>query len=97
MSEEERMESWHLVSADGTVHSAGAAFGPLLGLLPGGAPLARLAELSPRFTQSAYEWVSLRRGRFANWIPDRLRRRADRLILERTSPAKPREGPPARR
>lgn len=94
MSEEERMESWHLVSADGAVRSAGAAFPPLLRLLPGGAPFAWLAERSPRFTQAAYEWVSRHRASFAHRIPDGVRMRADRLILERTTPPRPRSGGP---
>jgi predicted DCC family thiol-disulfide oxidoreductase YuxK len=93
MSEEERMDSWHLVSADGSVSSAGAALPPILRLLPGGEPLARLAELSPRFTRAAYEWVSHHRADFAHRIPERLRRRADRLILERTTPAEARSTP----
>ena len=41
MDEEQRMASWHLVEADGRVYSAGAAFPPLLRLLPGGRPLGR--------------------------------------------------------
>jgi hypothetical protein len=61
-------------------------------LLPGGEPFARLADLSPRFTEAAYEWVSHHRATFANWLPNRLRTRADRLILERTTPPRPVEG-----
>jgi predicted DCC family thiol-disulfide oxidoreductase YuxK len=92
MDEEERMESWHLVAADGVVRSGGTAFPPALRLLPGGEPFARLAEISPRFTEAAYEWVSRHRATFAHWLPDRLRTRADRLILERTRPPQPVEG-----
>ena len=40
MDEERKLASWHLVTADGRVYSAGAAFPPFLRLLPGGRPLA---------------------------------------------------------
>ena len=45
--EDERLASWHLVTADGELSSAGAAVPPLLRLLPRGAPLASLAERAP--------------------------------------------------
>ncbi|MGH2986121.1 MAG: DCC1-like thiol-disulfide oxidoreductase family protein, partial [Solirubrobacterales bacterium] len=44
MPEAERMASWHLIGPDGSVASAGAAAAPLLRLLPGGRPLAALAD-----------------------------------------------------
>lgn len=96
MSEEERMESWHLIE-NGKVRSAGAAFPPMMRLMRGGRLPARLAELSPRFTQAAYEWVSEHKATLAKGIPEAVRRRADRLILERTAAAEShRPGQPAR-
>jgi predicted DCC family thiol-disulfide oxidoreductase YuxK len=49
-----RMRSWHLVSCDGSVYSAGAVFDPLLRLLPFGRPLAALARKLPRTTDRIY-------------------------------------------
>ncbi len=57
---ERRPDSWHLV-VPGGVFSGGAAVSPLARLLPRGAPLARLAETSPRLTDRAYRWVASHR------------------------------------
>ena len=62
LAEPARLASWHLVEEDGTVHSAGAAFPPLLRLLPGGRPLARLTAAFPALTQRAYRHVARTRG-----------------------------------
>ena len=62
MDERTRMASWHLVEEDGTVHSAGAAFPPLLRRLPGGRPLAWLAAALPGPTERAYRYVARTRG-----------------------------------
>jgi predicted DCC family thiol-disulfide oxidoreductase YuxK len=58
MGEERRRASWHLVTADRVVYSAGAAFPPLLRLLPGGRPLASLAAAFPGLTERAYRRVA---------------------------------------
>ena len=58
MDPERKMASWHLVTPNGSVHSAGAALGPLLRLLPRGRPIASLAERFPRATERAYRWVA---------------------------------------
>jgi predicted DCC family thiol-disulfide oxidoreductase YuxK len=58
MDEQTKMASWHLVSPDGAVRSAGAAFPPLLRLLPGGRPFAALAAAFPGPTERAYRWVA---------------------------------------
>ena len=62
MEEPARMGSWHLVTADGRVYSAGAAFPPLFRLLPGGLPLAALASAFPGPTERGYRWVARTRG-----------------------------------
>jgi predicted DCC family thiol-disulfide oxidoreductase YuxK len=54
--------SWHLVTGDGRVWSAGAAVPPVLGLLPGGGPLAALAASMPGITEAAYAAVARRRS-----------------------------------
>jgi predicted DCC family thiol-disulfide oxidoreductase YuxK len=63
MSGERKMVSWHLVTPDGRIHSAGAAVAPLARLLPGGAPVAATASLLPGTTERLYTFVSRRRDR----------------------------------
>jgi predicted DCC family thiol-disulfide oxidoreductase YuxK len=57
-----RDDSWHLVTRDGRVASAGAAVPLLLRELPGGSPLARVADALPRTTERVYRAVARRRG-----------------------------------
>jgi predicted DCC family thiol-disulfide oxidoreductase YuxK len=57
-----RNGSWHLITRDGRTHSAGPAVPFLLRELPGGRPLARLADALPRSTDRAYRAVARRRG-----------------------------------
>ena len=57
MSGERKMGSWHLVTPDGRIHSAGAAVAPLARLLPGGGRnshewTADKAALLPHFDES---------------------------------------------
>jgi predicted DCC family thiol-disulfide oxidoreductase YuxK len=64
----EKMGSWHLVTPDGRVYSAGAAAPPLLRLLPGGKPLAALLAAYPGFTDRAYRTVARNRDRFGRLV-----------------------------
>jgi predicted DCC family thiol-disulfide oxidoreductase YuxK len=57
-----RDDSWHLITRDGRVASAGAAVPLLLRELPGGRPLARFADALPRTTEHVYRAVARRRG-----------------------------------
>jgi predicted DCC family thiol-disulfide oxidoreductase YuxK len=66
--EERMMREWHHVAPDGTIHSGGDAIAPLLGLLPGAAPLGRLASLAPAPTRRLYQWVSKHRGTIARLL-----------------------------
>jgi predicted DCC family thiol-disulfide oxidoreductase YuxK len=68
MDWERRLASWHLVTPDGRVRSAGRAVAPLLRLLPGGTPLAVLAETFPRTTDHLYDWTSRHRGRLGAFL-----------------------------
>lgn len=68
MGLEARMGSWHLVSPDGAVRSAGAAVQPLLRLLPGGAPLAGVASAFPGLTDRAYGLVARNRDRLGRLL-----------------------------
>lgn len=96
MLEAQRMASWHLVepgwsvfgaeSARNTDHleisSAGAAFSPLFKLLPGGAPLARLADRFPGAAERGYRFVADRRTAFGRLLPAAAKRWADRVISD---------------
>ena len=70
------MASWHLVTPDGQVHSAGAAFPPLLHLLPGGRALAALTARFPHTTDRLYRWTASNRSFFGSKL--RLRARPPR-------------------
>lgn len=83
MSDERMLESWHLVAEDGSVASAGAAAAPLLRMLPGGAPLAALAERAPGAVQRAYRLVSGHRSDLGPRLTRGAVSRADRRIAER--------------
>jgi predicted DCC family thiol-disulfide oxidoreductase YuxK len=83
MSEQELMASWHLVEAGGEVHSAGAALPRLLRLLPGGTPLAVLAERAPRLRDRGYRWVAEHRSWFGRLLSERAKKRADLRIASR--------------
>jgi predicted DCC family thiol-disulfide oxidoreductase YuxK len=85
MDEQTRMASWHLVTPDGGVHSAGRGVAPLLRLLPGGAPLARLASALQPFTDAAYCFVANRRSAFGRMLPHRARARADARLRRRAA------------
>jgi predicted DCC family thiol-disulfide oxidoreductase YuxK len=78
----EELDSWQLALPDGTVRSAGAAFPPLLRLLPGGAPLAWLTGRFPGVTERAYRWVADRRSAFGRLIPHVAGNWADRVISD---------------
>lgn len=80
MPETERMASWHLARADGTVHSAGSAFGPLFRELPGGAGLAALANRFPRAAERGYARVARNRSVLGRALPRSARRWADATI-----------------
>ena len=66
--EERRLDSWHLVDAEGSVHSAGAAAPPLFDLMPGGRPLAAAGRAFPRATERAYRAVAGNRDRLARLL-----------------------------
>jgi predicted DCC family thiol-disulfide oxidoreductase YuxK len=85
MDEAVRISSWHLVAADGQVHSAGTAFGPLLGELPGGAPLAALASRFPGAAERGYRLVAERRALLGRLVTDGAARRAARRVAERSA------------
>jgi predicted DCC family thiol-disulfide oxidoreductase YuxK len=78
----EDLDAWRLVLPDGNVVSAGAAFSPLFKLLPGGAPLARLADRFPGAAERGYRFVADRRTAFGRLLPAAAKRWADRVISD---------------
>jgi predicted DCC family thiol-disulfide oxidoreductase YuxK len=84
MSPERRMNSWHLVAPDGRVSSAGAAFPPLLGQLPGGAPLGRVGARFPAASERGYRWVADHRSTLGPLLPESVKRWADAVVARRT-------------
>jgi predicted DCC family thiol-disulfide oxidoreductase YuxK len=78
----EELDSWRLILPDGSVFAAGAAFSPLLRLLPGGAPLARLTDRFPGAAERGYRWVADHRSTFGKLLPAAVKRWADRVISE---------------
>jgi predicted DCC family thiol-disulfide oxidoreductase YuxK len=63
-----RMDSAHLVSAEGRVYSAGALVDPLLRLLTGGRPFAVIAGALPGTTERAYRLVARNRHRLGRLL-----------------------------
>jgi predicted DCC family thiol-disulfide oxidoreductase YuxK len=65
---DKRLDSWHLVTADGTLYSAGAAAEPLACLLPCGRPLAALFHAFPGLTARGYDYIARHRNRWARLL-----------------------------
>jgi predicted DCC family thiol-disulfide oxidoreductase YuxK len=63
-----RLDSWHLVTSNGRLFSAGAAAEPLARLLPGGRPLAALFRAFPGLTERGYRYVADHRDRWARLL-----------------------------
>ncbi len=83
MADQDRLASWHLTGAEGTLYSGGAGIGVIFGALPCGSPLARLASRSPRATSRAYDWVAAHRVLLGRPLKTRPRAWASRVIADR--------------
>lgn len=68
MPEEQRLASWHLVTPDARVVSAGDAAPELIRLLPAGRPIAAVLAAFPRTTERAYRFVADRRTRIGRLL-----------------------------
>lgn len=77
-----RLGSWHFRDPSGTLFSAGAAFAPLLRLLPGGSFFAALASRFPSGTERAYRVVADNRSVLGALLMNGARERADRRIAD---------------
>ena len=89
LSPEDRMASWHLVSPDGTVRSAGDALEALFGLLPGGSPPSALARRFPSLAREGYRLVADHRSLLGRLIPPAVKRKADARVQLRLDTAPP--------
>ena len=75
-----RIASWHLVSADGSRTSAGAALPEVLRLLPGGTvPATALARI-PGPAERVYRWIADHRSTLSRAVPSGSKRRATQRI-----------------
>jgi predicted DCC family thiol-disulfide oxidoreductase YuxK len=68
MEREKKMASWHLVTPNGSIYSAGDAIAPLMVLFPKGKPVAAAAKVSPALTGVAYRLVARNRTRFGRLL-----------------------------
>jgi predicted DCC family thiol-disulfide oxidoreductase YuxK len=68
MDRETKMASWHLITPDRTIYSAGNALAPLLKLLPHGGGLAAAAGAVPPLTGIAYRLVARNRTRLGKLL-----------------------------
>ena len=75
--EDRRLDSWHLVTAGGRVHSGGRAFVPLLRRLPAGRPAAAILRwIPPTLLDRAYYVVAKRRAGAGRFLTEGARRRS---------------------
>jgi predicted DCC family thiol-disulfide oxidoreductase YuxK len=79
----DRLATAHAIGEDGQPRSGGSAAAPVLRRLPGGAPLARLAERLPSTAEWVYHAVAARRSGLGRLLPDRAKSWADRVLVER--------------
>jgi predicted DCC family thiol-disulfide oxidoreductase YuxK len=84
-----RLASWHFRDPGGSVFSAGAAFAPLLRLLPGGSPIAGLVSRFPRGVELVYRVVAGNRGLLGALVSNGAAARADRRLAARRSSRAP--------
>jgi len=87
------MASWHLVEEDGRIYSGGAAFAPLLRLIPGGGPLAVPLAAFPSVADVAYRFVAGRRSWLGGLVPAASAARArQRIEAAASAQRRPRVG-----
>jgi predicted DCC family thiol-disulfide oxidoreductase YuxK len=78
-----RMASFHLVSPDGELSSAGKALPALLGLIRGGSrPAAALARF-PAITAASYRWIAEHRTQLSRVVPGSWKRWGAARVRER--------------
>lgn len=85
MPDDQRYRSWHLVLPGGEVCSGGQVFAPLLRVLPGGGPLARLPAAAPELTERVYRLVADHRTTWGALLPRATKVRAQERIDRRAA------------
>lgn len=83
MAPAERLQSAHLVTAEGTLLSGGEAAPALFRQLPGGRPLAALSAAAMPVTKLAYRLLTRLRSVIGPALPVAWRRGAERMIEDR--------------
>ncbi|HEX8741770.1 MAG TPA: DCC1-like thiol-disulfide oxidoreductase family protein [Thermoleophilaceae bacterium] len=81
--EEDRLASWHLVTADGEVRSAERGFPGLFSRLPAGAPIALVTGAAPGVFGAGYRALVANRTRLGRRIGQERRDWATRMLDER--------------
>jgi predicted DCC family thiol-disulfide oxidoreductase YuxK len=79
----DRLTSWHLIDAEGVLHSGGAGIPVIFDALPGGALIARVLSRFPTATSRTYDWVARHRVLLGRPLRARPRAWAARVIAER--------------
>jgi predicted DCC family thiol-disulfide oxidoreductase YuxK len=80
----ERLRSAHVVDAEGTLHSGGAAAAVIARELPAGAPVALVLGALPGPTDRAYRFVADHRTGISRFVPSRWKRAAAAQIARRS-------------
>ncbi|HEV2723439.1 MAG TPA: DCC1-like thiol-disulfide oxidoreductase family protein [Thermoleophilaceae bacterium] len=83
LTPQERMASWHLVGADGSVRSAGDALEVLFDLLPHGDGPSAVARRFPAAAGQAYRWVADHRSELGRLVPSPVKQKADAYLRKR--------------
>jgi len=82
MPSHDRLKSWHLIDAEGTLYSGGAGISIVFNALSRGTLIARVARQFPKTTSSAYEWVASHRVLLGRPFKARSRAWAARVIAD---------------
>lgn len=83
MEREDRLQSWHLLDAGGTLYSGGAGIPVVFAALPRGALIASVVSRFPTATSRTYDWVANHRVLLGRGLRARPRAWAARVIAER--------------
>lgn len=83
MEREDRLKSWHLLDAEGMLHSGGAGIPVIFDALPGGTPITSVVSRCPTATSRTYDWVASHRVLLGRGLRARPRAWAARVIAER--------------
>jgi predicted DCC family thiol-disulfide oxidoreductase YuxK len=81
----DRLTSWHLVDAQGVLHSGGAGIPVIFDALPRGALIAGVLSRFPTATSRTYDWVARHRVLLGRPLRARPRAWAARVIADHQS------------